>query len=161
MADYNDILLLILGWLLGTLSPSVGRAILRGDRRRELVRALSRECLELRFTLAAALYGSRSELREMDEKTLQLIKPILHTYDGADDRALVEAFRKLTAEKDEHVVTLMNERPTRASAQWPMPYDLGLVEAHLGELTQLPMMRQEQLMRIRAELRLWVCPKSS
>jgi hypothetical protein len=130
------------------------RAILRGYRRRELMSGLSRECLELRFTVAAALYGSRSELREMDVKTLRLIKPVLLRYEGADDRDLVETFRQLTTQSDEVVAKSMNERPRRPSGQWPMPYELALLEAHLGELTLLPMSRQEQLVRIRAELKL-------
>jgi hypothetical protein len=151
----NDILLLFLGWLLGTLSPGIGRAILSGYRRRELLHGLSQECIELRFTLAVALFGSRSELREMDVRTLQLIKPILVNYEGADDRELVEIFRQLTSDSDDQVATSMNERPRQFSGQWPMPYDLPLLDAHLGELTLLPIARQEQLMRVRAELNLF------
>lgn len=155
MNDYSDVLLVVLGWLLGTLSPSIGRAILQGYRQRELLRGLSNECLELRFTLALALWGSRSKLREMDLRTLQLVKPIILEYAGGDDQELVAVFRQLAARDDQDVVTSMNERGSDPSGQWPMPYDLPLLEAHLGEMTLLPMAKQEQLGRIRAELRLF------
>jgi hypothetical protein len=153
--DYSDVLLVVLGWLLGTLSPGIGRAILRRYRQRELLRGFSDECLELRFTLALALWGTRSKLREMDLRTLQLVKPIILEYIGGDDQELVTAFRQLATRDDQTVVRSMNERGGDASGQWPMPYDLPLLEAHLGEMTLLPMAKQEQLGRIRAELRLF------
>jgi hypothetical protein len=155
LKDLDDILLVILGWLLGTLSPGIVRTIFLGYRRRELLVGLTNEFTELRFTLAAALYGSRSELREMDEETLRLIKPIILTYEGEDDRKLVDMFRRLTTQTDEIVVRSMNERATTTSGQWPMPYDLPLVEAHLPEMTTLPIRRQEQIGRVRAELKLF------
>jgi hypothetical protein len=91
----------------------------------------------------------------MGLRTVQLVKPIVLEYTGADDQGLVTAFRQLAERDDQIVVASMNERGTDSSGQWPMPYDLPLLEAHLGEMTLLPMLVQEQLGRIRAELRLF------
>lgn len=156
MRDFSDVLLILLGWLLGTLSPGLGRAILRGYRRRELKAGFAKECVELRFTLAAALHLYRSNRRELDEATVALVKPIFLSYPGVDDRELVDSLRELLSKPSAEVVKVLNERPPKAnSGAWPMPYELPLLEAHLGELTLLTVVNQEQLMRIRAELQLF------
>ena len=58
--DFKDVFLVILGWLLGTLSPGIGRAILRQWRRSELLRGHINECHELRFTVGNVLFSERT-----------------------------------------------------------------------------------------------------
>src|SRR5258708_4794927 len=96
--SFRDVFVLVLGWLLGTISPGILRAIQRSNRRVELLRGLRHECSELRFTLANALYGSKRSLRELDQPTLDLVKPILLSYGGTMDADLVAGSRKLFAD---------------------------------------------------------------
>jgi hypothetical protein len=160
--DFRDVLLLILGWLLGTLSPGIGRAILRSRRRAELLRGLNYECSELRFTLANALFSTRRSLREIDQPTLDLVKPILLNYAGTEEAKLVAAAQQLFNQPDASVIQWANDERTekkdpfgRPLGQWPAPYSLPLLSTHIGELDLLPVNQQEAFLRVGAELRLF------
>jgi len=160
--DYKDVLLVILGWLFGTLSPGIGRAILRRKRRDELLRGLTFECNELRFTAANVLWTSRRELCEIDQATLLLVRSIFASYEGIEDRKLVEALRELFKSDDAALIQLSNGERNRKQdssglpiGSWPVAYSLPLLASHIAELDLLSHEQQERFLRVDSELKLF------
>jgi len=160
--DSRDVLLVLLGWSLGTLSPSIQRAILRQRRRAELLRGLAYECHELRFTLACALYSTRRSLRAFDQSTLDLLEPLLLNYHGAGYRDVTPVFATILAEPDAQLLSWANDEQTqrrdahgRPLIEWPNPHSLPLLAVHIANLDLLRMSEQERPLRIDAELRLF------
>jgi hypothetical protein len=158
----RDLLLLLLGWLLGVLSPTIERAILRRRRRDELLRGLAHECHELRFTLANALFSTRRSMRELDQGTVDLVKPILLAYTGESDSELVEGARELFATPAADLLSAVNNPSSqrrdlvgRPFVQWPSPYTLPLLEEWLRELDLFVLVHQERLLRVSRELQLF------
>lgn len=155
-------LLLFLGWLLGTLSPGIGRAILRRRRRYELLRGLTYECYELRFTVANVLLVTRAESLELDQPTIDLVKPILLGYQGPDDARLTDAMRTLFSRGDAEVMRLYSDERGlkkdqfgRKLVSWPMAYALPLLSSHIGELDLLSFDQQGRFLRVDVELKLF------
>ena len=56
LGDFEKILTLLLGWLLGLLSPALHERIRRGYRRSELSKALHAELSERRFDMAKVAF---------------------------------------------------------------------------------------------------------
>src|SRR2546428_8624186 len=107
----RDVLLLILGWLLGTLSPGISESLARRSRRRELIKALAVELHELRYKLALILAQVRSKLGTVDQAMLDFTKPILFAYVGdAEDAAMLDATKRLLAKCDSSYIALLNSQ---------------------------------------------------
>lgn len=162
--EFKDVLLLVLGWALGTLSPGIGRAIQRRERRAELLQGLRHECEQLRFTLANALFSTRRNLCEFTQATLDIVKPIIVGYSGnlAGDISLVSAANELFKESDENVIRWANDMGSqrrdqlnRPLGEWPVPYELPLLRASFGELDLLTVEQQRALFRVNYELGLF------
>jgi hypothetical protein len=153
---------LVLGWLLGTLSPGIGRAILRANRRKDLLRSLTYECGELRFTVANVLFSSRKSLRELDQAVLDLVKPVLLNYAGREDDKLVATMRQLFIKGDAAVLQWANDSRSEKKDQfgrplghWPAIYATPLLSSHIGDLDLFLPDQRERFLRVEAELRLF------
>jgi len=93
--------ILLLGWLLGTLSPHLSERIQRGYRRDELVEALLTEARGVQFRTALAAWRLRQHLLKVDSEFVRWLQPILDAYEGPDkDPNAIEAFRKLLERTD-------------------------------------------------------------
>lgn len=81
---FSTILLVVLGWLLGILSPVIVDRIRHGREAKELRVALISELTQLRYRLAIAAYFVQMHLGTVDRQFLEWLKPVLEGYDGPD-----------------------------------------------------------------------------
>lgn len=152
----EDLLLVLLGALLATLSPAVVDTIGRRRRRRDFVAVLTTELAELRFVIATVLLLVQSKRHAMDQATVDLIKPIYLDYRGhADDQPLLDTNRKLLAQGDAAFIVLHNLPTKPPTGLWPLAYQAPFLQAHLSDLTLLPVEQQRALLQVLRELQLF------
>ena len=80
-----EVLYLILGWLLGLLSPSIANRISRSYSKKELLNGIKTEMKECQFRalLVANMLGSR--YGKFDKEYLNWCLPYLENYQGAEN----------------------------------------------------------------------------
>ncbi len=88
MAEYleglSPVLMVLLGWLLGLLTPVIAERIRRPYRRRDLMQGVVDEMLGLQHTLVAVAYKIRTRNAELSDDFLDKILPILDAHTGPD-----------------------------------------------------------------------------
>ena len=99
----EDRFYLLVGWLMGLLSPLIVDAIRRRRDRKEIKHALITELQELQFHLASGVYLITQKLGKCDRKFFEWFLPIVEHYEGpfiSDQRIeYVKAALKLTDEQ--------------------------------------------------------------
>ena len=73
----KTIIAILVGWLLGLLSPRIVELITRRYRRSELKRSLFIELEGLRVILAANVYNIADNNRAVNRELIELVEPIL------------------------------------------------------------------------------------
>lgn len=156
MTSLSDVLLVILGWLLGTLTPGIADAIKRPKRKADLLTGFRVDVFDLRYKMAVVAHLARSETSTYDAPSLAILKPVLTLPPTGDavDSALGERFTQLLASGDSTFIAMYNARSS-APGMYPMPYTLPFLDAHLGELSVLSLQSQRAILRIKAELELF------
>jgi hypothetical protein len=156
MDHFSDVFVLILGWLLGALSPGLAAAIERPKQRTELIVAVARELHEIRYLLAHVLVLLRSKLKTMDQATLDLIKPLLLEYKGDEqDTEHLEATEKLLAAGDAAYIALHNAGSPTGRASYPVRYSTPLLDANAHRFGLFRLVTQQRLFRVLTELQLF------
>lgn len=154
MEAIENVLLIVLGGLLATLSPAAVDAIARRRRGAQILAILATELNELRFLITSVFLLVKSKLHTMDQAAIDLIKPIFLTYEGdPDDVELLDASKQLLAEGDAAFIAIHNTTPS--SGVWPLPYDAPVLQGHIGDLALLPISTQRSLLRVLRELHLF------
>jgi hypothetical protein len=91
----DTILMILVGWLLGLLTPGIAERIRRPYRRRDLMQAVVDEMLGLQYTMAIVAYRIRARYADVPDAFLDKILPIVEGYSGpARHEDLVEGLRK-------------------------------------------------------------------
>lgn len=122
----ETILAILLGWLLGLLTPVISDRIRRPYRRRDLVRAVVEEMLSLQYTLATVAYLVRSRRADLPDAFLDLILPLFEQYEGPDrSDSFIETLKKFRAipERDRSAIlqTKQDSNVGMALRQYSMP----------------------------------------
>lgn len=84
LGQFEGLFALLLGWLLGTLSPAISEKIRRRYRAAELKRAIIADLKELRYTMASVSHVLHDHLGLMPDKWLDWVLPILQNYSGPE-----------------------------------------------------------------------------
>jgi len=156
MVSPSALLLVVLGWLLGTLSPSVVAAIARPTRRRELAQVIAAELQDLRLRAAMILVKMRGRVGHMDQAVLDLVRPImLAESDDPGDRAYGEATRKLLERGDAVYIAAQNQLSKSSVGPYPIPYEAPFLAAHLADLSVFPNRDQAAFLRVWTELKMF------
>ena len=79
-----SILYLVLGWLIGIISPGIVERIRRERRRRDLVRSILSELTSLQYMMAIVAYRLRCKLATVTDEFLDWFAPIVAHYDGPE-----------------------------------------------------------------------------
>ena len=94
----TTILMAILGWLFGMLTPGIVERIRRPYRRKELTEAIVDEMHSLEFVMALMAYAIRARYADVSDAFMDEILPVLESYNGSDrDEKTVEAMKRLRA----------------------------------------------------------------
>ena len=154
----QQLLLVLLGGLLATLSPGIVDYIARRKRKHAFGQVLSTELHELRLLLALVLIRVHVKFRSMNQEALDLIRPVLLAYKGhTDDEAAMAAAKTLLAKGDATFIAIHNAPGGTAAgrALWPLPYHAPYLESHLDDLALLPVDVQRSLLGVVTEIGLF------
>jgi hypothetical protein len=156
MLDLPDIGLVIVGWLLGTLSPGIVEAIARTKRKKQLFASLAQEAHELRYKLALVAHRVRGKYGTMDHATLQLIKAIILSYTGFEpDSDLAANYRKLLEYGEDKILQAFRSREQTRTSIWPVPYAAPLLAVHLTDLSSFGPAKERLFLRVQSEIDLY------
>lgn len=149
-----QILFLVVGWLLGLLSPVVADAFTKKRRLAELERGLLVELAELRFSLASTTLAVAGTIGAWDREYLEWLKSALEAYRGARDQdrqPLLATVTGLLALDDQQLAAAgrsMGSPVSPALRKHRLPY----LESKLGDVATLGQDTQRQLLEIQAQI---------
>jgi hypothetical protein len=105
--QFDTVLIILLGWLLGLLTPGIAERIRRPYRRRDLMRAVVDELLGLQHTMAAVAYRIRARRAEVTDGFLDEVLPILESYNGPDrNQKFIEGIKNIRKGSEEQRATV-------------------------------------------------------
>ena len=84
MKEFSTVLTILLGWLLGLLTPGIAERIRRPYRRRDLMQAVVDEMLGLQHTMAVVAWEVRLRSANVPNAFLDKVLPIIEGYHGPD-----------------------------------------------------------------------------
>lgn len=156
-AAWSDLVLLLLGWLLGILSPAIVDGI---RRRRETARvrsALRGELHELRYRMALAAYLLQMRFGTIDRKYLEWVRGAVSSYPGASqqDPTLRFVESQLGLPDDQIAALAQHQKASSEGALSVKKYALPLLDARVGSLWELDEELQKHLLEVRANLDLF------
>ena len=73
----ENLLPLLIGWLLGTLSPGIAERIRRKHTQRDLIRSVLAELADLQYTMALVAHSLRTRQAQATDEFLDWLIPIV------------------------------------------------------------------------------------
>ena len=146
---------ILLGWLLGLLSPGIAERIRRKYRKTELIACVLGELRELQYTMAWVAHMLRAHLGLVTDKFLDWVEPLMRDYDGPDAIPnIAEAMAKVRAmPKECRSMHLALRKPNRGLDL--KEYSIPFLEAMAGEISICPLDFQRRVWRIKGQLDLF------
>jgi hypothetical protein len=156
----TQLLGVIVGWALGIGSHFIIDTIRRRKEEQEIRAALKVEMGEIEYRMAIAAFHIDSLLGALGRETLELIRPIIARYEGANyDRNLLGSIDAILGMPDEHVVGLgeaskLNAATTGIALQ---KYEVPYLDARVSALSLFDNNAdlQSRLLEVRASLGLF------
>ena len=151
-----NILYVALGWVLGIMSTVVVDLIRREHRRRDLMRSIVSELVDLQYMMAVVAYLMRRKDATIDDKFLDWLNPILARYDGPWKlEKLKEALAKSRELPEEqrrqiHLHMIAEERGS-ALKQYSLPF----LESVSNELPLCSLDFQRRVLHVKGSLDLF------
>jgi hypothetical protein len=148
---------IILGWLLGLLSPAIVGAVQRHYRQREIRNGIICELAELRFRMAATVWIFESRFGTYDRSMLNCLLSVLETYKGATDAThLLAIIKKQAAFDDKMLLELAAHQKAKPGGglnvkKYRVPY----LDANIGQLGIFEEESRAAILDIRAQLELF------
>ncbi len=151
-----NILYLLLGWLIGIISPGIAERIRRVNRRRDLVRSILSELSDLEYTMASVAYLMRGKLATMTDEFLDWFMPIVARYDGPEKpKGQEEKFAKIRkiSEQQRREIDLHIHGEGRGSAF--KQYSLPFLQSVSNELPICSLDFQRRVLHVQGRLHLF------
>jgi hypothetical protein len=140
MAEYlkqlEPVFTILLGWLLGLLTPTIADRIRRPYRRRALVLSVIDEMLQLQHTMAAVAHKIRGRRAAVTDKFLDKILPIVEGYSGPDrTEGYLKALKESRAQsEDERLAAHRRLRNPNVGIQLRQ-YSIPLLATQMADLS--------------------------
>ena len=151
----RDVLILLLGWLLGLLSPLLAEKIQRPRRRAELTKSVLYELDHLRYVLTGLSYKLLSRAAAVDRDFIRWILPILETYTGPGaEPKFAELYKKQLEMTDDQLRAMYQAMRTPGSGVGLKKYSLPFLESQIQSLSICPLEFQQKVLNMRAQLEL-------
>jgi hypothetical protein len=138
----ENLLHLLLGWLLGLITLGIAERMRRGYRKRELVASVTGELADLQYIIAVLAFRLRANLGEATDEFLDWLIPIIREYDGPSkipemgDNLLKI---RLYPEEQRRVADLAISQRDLGVGLILMKYDLPFLTAQSAELSICPL----------------------
>lgn len=148
---------LILGWLMGMLSPAIVTAFGRRRRHTELKRVIGVELRELQYTLALVTLRLFRRSKAMTPERLKMLKDVVLAYDGPDEdlEGLVATKQYFSLSEAQQLSIAAQAQETGFNAPRPVKYYLPFIEAHTAELRELSVDLQARITQIIRDLHIF------
>jgi hypothetical protein len=151
---FETILILIVGWLLGLLSPAIIDAIRRRRENKEVSSALRTELEELRYRLACVVFRIEQYHGEPNKKALEWFHEIVKNYTGLNPSENIlnelESLIVLTDQQFKTFISHLRASPEKGLSlkKYPVP----LLESKFALLSGFNTPFQNRLLEIRTNL---------
>jgi hypothetical protein len=150
-----QILFLVIGWLLGLLSPVVVDFVAKKRRQLEVKQGLLVELAELRFGLVSATLSVAGSAGALDQEYVAWLESALASVRGAreeDRRALLETVGKLRGLDEQQLAAVARSLGPPPAASALTKHKLPYLESKLDYVASLPPAAQRQLLEIQAQI---------
>lgn len=152
--DLSKLLWLLLGWLLGLLSPGIAERVRRKHRQADVMTAVSGELRELQYMMGVVAYRIRGYLGEVSDSFLDWLIPVALNYHGPDADpklpGIMERSRRELTEEQRRQIHLGLRRPE--SGLGLKEYSVPLVVGMTSELSICPLPFQRGVLRTMNQL---------
>jgi hypothetical protein len=150
--QFNPLLTLLLGWLLGLLGPAIVDRIKRTYRVTEITRAILNELDELQYNMALAAYLLCRRTDSLTDNWLDWMEPIIRSYHGPiANPGTPEAVRLIrTVPVKDRIKLVPREELSRGLSI--KAYSVPLLTAHIAEISIFPVPFQAAVLRIKGQL---------
>ena len=150
----DELLYLLLGWLLGLLSPRIIDAIKARYDRTALIGAIKEEAQDLQYRVAASCFLLRQRYGEITREYLEWLKPKLLAYRGNEPVETVRQFVEvLLNAPDEQLAALAERMQAQPGVGLSLKtFNSGFIESNLAALHSLPIPYQRCIHEFRNQL---------
>lgn len=148
---------IILGWLLGLLSPTIVNGIQRHYRQREIQQGIVTELADLRFRMAAAAWMFESRFGTYDRALVNWLIPILEGYKGPTEiTQLLESVKKLATLDDQTFRAIaVHQKAKPGGGLNVKKYRVPYLDANIGQLGIFSEQARAAILDVRAQLDLF------
>ena len=152
----RELLYLLLGWLLGVLSPFIAERIHRKHRQQDFVSSVVIELGELQYILAAVAFKMRSKVFTLTDKFLDWLLPIVSSYSGPGKNPTLAAtltkLREGSEDQRRQALTLMRDEGRGFTLK---RYEVPFLVAQASELSICSLDFQRRVFRVKSKLDLF------
>lgn len=153
-ATFQAVFFILLGSLLGLLSPLIHDAIKNKRRTREVRKTIISELADIRLTLCCIVYDIEMRFGEYDRKLLEWVLPIFDSYEGPHrGKEIAEKLRENLKMTDRELADCASMFKVEADRSLHLKkVDVPYMEMHIPEFGSFDEATRQLLLAIRAKL---------
>lgn len=156
MTTSENILFLLLGWMLGLFSPLIYDEIKKRQHKKEIRLGILTELKELRYKLMGFVYLMAKRNGEYDRALLEWLKPIVKDYSGTHRKdnfyIAIESHLKLS---DEELLVISQQLKAKSKRGYSLKkYELPFLDSKIVNLTVFDESFQNHILEIKTQLKL-------
>ncbi len=153
----NTILILLLGWVLGWLSPSIVRGITNGYRRKEIRSGIETELKELCYVMAAVVSRTASKFGNYDRALVKWLIPLFENSEEENrfENLLSSLKKQLEMDDIKFAEFVASKKATTGDTLLYKKYYLPYLELKVGELSLFSEQFQRFVLDVLAHLHLF------
>ncbi|MBM4137109.1 MAG: hypothetical protein FJ241_09820 [Nitrospira sp.] len=156
MTTSENILFLVLGWLLGLFSPIIYDEVKKRQHRKEIRVGILTELKELRYKLMGVVYLVSIRNGTYDRELLNWIKPIVEEYNGTHQKDnIYKSIKNHLTLTDEELSAISEKLKTESLRGLSVKkYELPFLDSKINYLTFFDESFQNKILEMRSQLSL-------
>jgi hypothetical protein len=143
---------IVIGWLLGALTPVISEELTAKRRRVAIQRAIAGELVEFRYRVAMHVFLGQLRFGTFDRPFLEWIYPRLRDYKGVVEGNVAGILGKLLQESDEHIAGYARHDQNKGLSLDVRKIELPYLDSVIAELRLFVPDYQARLLDIRASV---------
>jgi hypothetical protein len=150
----NQVLYILLGWVLGLFSPLIVEYFRSHVRKREFVRALKVELEELQHRLAVSSLSLLQSYGELDKAFASWALQLFDRRSGYDATEHIRKFLRQFLDADDALKSQLNEvgRAREGMGSTLRGFETKFLESKLAEVAKLPISAQRKIHELRNQV---------
>lgn len=154
MTSIENILFLLLGWVLGLFSPVIYDEVKKRQHRKEIKLGILTELKEFRFKLTGVVYLTEERFGTYDRELLNWLKLIINDYKGTHRKdRIFKALEEHLKLSDKELSDLSQQsKGTMKNAFHMKKYELPFLTSKMDSLTVFDESFQNKIFEIRSQL---------